>query len=170
MTSVRDVGGGRGTANLRLRPLRPGDLDALIEVEGDPATNEHRPAGPPTDSEVEQHLRGYVDAWAKGGVGYWAVEHGGDFVRVAGLRALVFQGRDCWNLYYRLRPSVWGRGFAREAALEAVAFAGEQKPQLPVVARTRASNTPAKRVARSAGLMRRADLDGDGFEVFTYGW
>lgn len=89
---------------------------------------------------------------------------------VAGLRALVFQGRDCWNLYYRLRPSVWGRGFAREAALEAVAFAGEQKPQLPVVARTRASNTPAKQVVQSAGLMRRADLDGDGFEVFTYGW
>ncbi len=27
-------------------------LDALIKVEGDPATNQHRPAGPPTDDEV----------------------------------------------------------------------------------------------------------------------
>ncbi len=42
----------RSTARLRLRPLRPDDLDALIKVEGDPATNQHRPAGPPTDDEV----------------------------------------------------------------------------------------------------------------------
>jgi len=170
VTSVSDDGGPRSTANLRLRPLRPDDLYALIKVEVDPATNEHRPASPPTDNEVEQHLRGYVQAWTKGGAGYWAVEHGDEFVGVAGLRALVFQGRDCWNLYYRLRPSVWGRGFAREAALEAVAFAGEQSPRLPVVARTRPSNIPAKRVAQSAGLQRRADLDCDGFEVFSYGW
>lgn len=42
----------RSIARLRLRPLRPNDLDALIKVEGDPATNQHRPAGPPTDDEV----------------------------------------------------------------------------------------------------------------------
>lgn len=153
-----------------MRPLRPDDLETLIQVEGDPATNQHRPAGPPTNDEVERYLLGFVKAWAEDGVGYWAVEHGEEFVGVAGLRSLVLQGRDCWNLYYRLRPSVWGRGFARESALEAVAFAGEQSPRLPVVARTRPANFPAKRVAQSAGLQRRADLDGDGFEVFSYGW
>jgi ribosomal-protein-alanine N-acetyltransferase len=160
----------RHTANLRLRPLRSDDLDALIEVEGDPATNEHRPGGPPTDSEVEQHLRVFVEAWADGGVGYWAVGHGDEFVGVAGLRPLVLHGRDCWNLYYRFRPSAWGRGFAREVAIEAVAFAGEHSPRLPVVARTRPGNIAAKKVAQNAGLQRRTDLDCDGFEIFSYGW
>ena len=160
----------RETVRLRLRPLQIEDLEALAAVESDPITNRHRPAGPPSRGEVEQYLREFVQAWDEQGAGYWAVEHGGAFIGVAGLRRLAFHDRDCWNLYYRLRPDLWGRGFASEAAREAVLFAGEQDVMLPVVARTRPANVPAQRVAERAGLERREDLDADGFEVFANSW
>ena len=167
---LRWTSGFRSTASLRLRPVRFDDLDALVEVEGDPATNQHSPTDPPTSAEVERRLRASIEAWTRDGVGYWAVEHGDELVGVAGLRRMVLQDRDCWNLYYRLRPSAWGKGFAREAAVAAVALADEQRPRLPVLARTRSTNTPAQRVAEAAGLQRRADLDSGGFEVFACWW
>ena len=167
---LRWVSGGRSTASLRLRPLSLADLDAVIAVEADPAANRHSPSGPPTHAEVEQRLRVSVEAWTRDGVGYWAVEHDAELVGVAGLRRMVLRDRDCWNLYYRLRPSAWGKGFGREAALAAVALADEQRPRLPVLARTRPTNTPAQRVAQAAGLLRRPDLDSDGFQVFASWW
>ena len=160
----------RSTPRLRLRPLRLDDLEALCAVETDPATNRHRPAGPPTRDEVEERLRGSVQAWQDDGVGYWAVEHEGQLVGVAGLRPLELHRRACWNLYYRLRPASWGRGLAAEAARETVAFGGELDPLVPVVARTRPGNLAAQEVAERAGLMRRADLDADGFHVHARGW
>lgn len=111
-----------------------------------------------------------VRAWDEDCVGYWAAEHKGEFVGVSGLRRLSHAGRDCWNLYYRFRPDVWGRGLATEAACEAMAFAREQVVAMPVIARTRSQNEAAKRVAARCGMKRRADLDADGFEVFVVDW
>ena len=167
---LRWVSGGRSTASLRLRPLSLDDLAAVIEVEADPATNRHSPTGPPTSPEVEQRLRVSVEAWTRDGVGCWAVEHDGELVGVAGLRRMALQGRDCWNLYYRLRPSAWGKGFGREAARAAIALADGCRPRLPVLARTRPTNAPAQRVAQASGLQRRPDLDSDGFQVFASWW
>ena len=160
----------RWTDRLHLRRVTLDDTEALVGIETDPAGNAYRPGGPPSAEEAEQHVRDYVAQWSADGVGYWAVEHHGTVVGVAGLRFMVFQLRDCWNLYYRFAPRTWGRGYATEAATEAVAMAIEHVPRLPVVARTRADNPAALRVAEAAGLERRPDLDGDGFVVFVSHW
>ena len=143
---------------------------AVIEVEAGPATNRHSPTGPPTSPEVEQRLRVSVEAWTRDAVGYWAVEHDAELVGVAGLRRMVLQGRDCWNLYDRRRPSAWGKGFGREAARAAIALADGCRPRLPVLARIRPTKVPAQRVAQASGLQRRPDLDSDGFQVFASWW
>lgn len=119
---------------------------------------------------MAEHLEDVVRSWRQHGVGYWAVERDGEFLGVAGLRATTVSGRDCWNLYYRLRPSVWGKGFATEAAREALDVAGKLRPRLPVIARTRPANDAAKKVAARAGMDRHPELDADGFEVFAHGW
>ncbi len=146
------------------------DLLAVIAIEADPATNEHRPRGAPSVQEVAAHVRASVKTWQDSAVGYWVAEHAGEIVGIAGLRPLKFRNRSCWNLYYRFSPLVWGRGFATEAAAEAVALSQAHDPVLPVVARTRPSNVAALRVAERAGLRRREDLDGDGFVVLADGW
>ncbi len=160
----------RRTDRLTLRPLEDRDLDELIAIETDPATNAHRPSGPPSREEVGRHLASFVNAWNEVGVGYWAVEFGGFFIGVGGLRSFRFRARDAWNLYYRLRPNVWGQGLATEVAKEALVFAEELDPVLPVLARTRPSNVAAQRVAERAGMRRRQDLDDEGFQVYARGW
>lgn len=160
----------RETGRLLLRPLELADLHAVFQIESDPATNENRPGGAPTQSELADYLRTVVSDWETREVGYWAVEHDGALIGVCGLRPMELQGVPCWNLYYRFSPVAWGRGLAAEAAREALAFAEEQRPRLPVVARTRPANEPAKKVALRAGLARREDLDADGFEVFAADW
>ena len=160
----------RWTARLHLRPVTADDTAALVALEMDPRANLHRPDGPPTLEEAEQHVLDYLAQWAGDGVGYWAVEVRGKVVGVAGLRFMVWRKRDVWNLYYRFSPEVWGLGYATEVASEAVQAAFEHVPRLPVVARTRPDNAGALRVAEAAGLDRRPDLDLDGFAVFASHW
>ena len=33
-----------------------------------------------------------------------------------GVQPEQWRGRDCWNLYYRIWPQLWGRGIATERA------------------------------------------------------
>lgn len=160
----------RTTARLHLRRLTTADVPVVVALHCDPQTNVHRPGGAPSPEEGEQAVHEFVGGWQEHGVGYWAVEVDGRVVGVAGVRPLEFRGRECWNLYYRFFPDVWGKGLAVEAAREAVVVADALDPARPVVARTRPTNYPALRVAEAAGLGRRPDLDGDGFVVLARGW
>lgn len=165
-----DASGVRRTADLLLRPLRADDVAPLVAIERDPRTTRHSPTGPPTREQAEQMLLSVVAAWDEGGVHYWAVEHERQLVGTAGLRPVTLHDRQCWNVYYRLSAMVWGRGLATQAAREAVAYAAEMPGGLPVVARTRPSNSAAQRVAEKVGLGRRKDLDSNGFYTFVSHW
>jgi ribosomal-protein-alanine N-acetyltransferase len=160
----------RRTADLLLRPVRAEDVESLVVIETDPRTTRHSPTGPPTREQAEQLLLSVVAAWDEGGPHYWAVEHERQVVGTAGLRRATLHARECWNLYYRLSPDVWGRGFATQAAREAVDCAAALPGELPVVARTRPENSAAQRVAQKVGLERREDLDSNGFYTFASSW
>ena len=83
------------------------------------------------------------------------------------MSAVTLGDVDCWNLYYRFSPEVQRQGLAAEATREAIAVARELTPEWSVVARTRPDNEPAIRLALAIGLVRRPDLDGDGFAAFA---
>ena len=107
-----------GAAPLLRRPA-PADLAAVLEVHGDPRANAHNPAGPMRDlDEARDLLDTWLADWRERGLGYWAVEEDA----VVGFGGVRFMG-EVLNLYYRLRPEVWGRGIARHVAREAVATA-----------------------------------------------
>ena len=160
----------RRTADLVLRPVRAEDVESLVAIETDPRTTRNSPTGPPTREQAKQLLLSVVAAWDEGGPHYWAVQHERQLVGTAGLRRAKLHERECWNLYYRLSPDVWGRGFATQAAREAVGFAAVMLGELPVVARTRPDNSAAQRVALKVGLERREDLDSNGFCTFASSW
>lgn len=160
----------RTTARLRLRRPVLVDLSSVVAIDSDPRTNLHRPGGAPSAERCAQTFREFLSEWDAHGVGYWVVELGDQVIGMAGVEPQCFSNRSCWNLYFRLSPEVWGRGFAVEAANEATAMALNTEPAWPVVARTRPSNYAAARVAIKAGLQRRPELDVNGFEVFARGW
>lgn len=155
------------TERLRLRQVTAADVPALVAISTDPGTNRHRPGGAPGQTASERLIREFIADWERDGIGYWAVEHAGEIIGIAGVRAATVHGHDCWNLYYRFSPSSWGQGLAAEAARQAVAVARAREPSRPVVARTRPDNTAAGRLARAVGLTRRPDLDHGGLIAFA---
>jgi RimJ/RimL family protein N-acetyltransferase len=157
----------RRTARLRLRRITAADIPAVVALSTDPRTNRHRPDGTPTPDEATAITRRFIRGWEEHGIGYWLVEHEARDVGVAGITATTLGDVDCWNLYYRFSPEVQGRGLAAEATREAIAVARELTAEWPVVARTRPDNEPAIRLALAIGLVRRPDLDGDGFVAFA---
>jgi len=157
----------RRTQRLILRPITAADLDALVALSVDPRVNRHRPGGPPTRRQATEIIRDFIGHWEQDGLGYWAVQRDGAIVGIAGTRPILLRGHRCWNLYYRFSPAVWGQGVAGEATREAVRVAREQEPERLVVARTRADNAPAIRLALAVGLTRRRDLDADGFVTYA---
>lgn len=164
-----DVRAPRRTARLRLRPITHADHDEFLAIHLDPRTNSNRPDGPPSREWTESFLLSLIEAW-QADLTYWAVESEGRVVGFAGAERMTIFERECWNLYYRFSPEVWGRGFATEAAREAVAVAAALDSGRPVVARTMPSNTAAIRVAERAGLTCRSDLDHGGYAVLAANW
>ncbi len=144
MTEVDD----RSSARLHLRQVVAADVPVVIAIQSDPRTNAHRPGGAPSHAESEKTVHEFVRGWQEHTVGRRVRREGGG---VAGVRPLVFRGRECWNLYYRFAPDVWGKGFAVEAAGEAVAVAEAQRPARPVVVRTRPGNHPSHPGSRESG-------------------
>lgn len=155
------------TERLRLRRPTEDDIPALVAVSSDPHTNQHSPTGAPSIEESARNVREAIAHWQEYGIGYWAVEHDGQIIGIAGLKAGVLRGREIWNLYYRFTPTAWGQGLATEVAREALAAAQERDQTRMVVARTRPTNAAAQRLALRVGMSRHSELDSDGFITFA---
>lgn len=157
------------TERLLLRRPVHEDLGELHRIHADARTWEHRPeARHGNRAQSGRRLASWLAHWEAHGYGYWTVEHRGRIVGFGGLMLLAgWQGRDALNLYYRLEPESWGRGYASELALAAVQLAARELPDLLVVARIRHGNERSVRVAERAGLGRRPDLDDEEFVAYA---
>lgn len=164
------------TERLLLRRLAPADADPGIRIHADPRANLHNPLTPTTESAAKS-LQDFMDHWDREGFGYWAVaerQSPDTIIGFTGLQRARVDDRDILNLYYRYDPAVWGRGYAKEGALEAVRRGRELLPGLPVVARITASNIVSQRTAQAAGLERLPGKDrfyaGVPEVYFALGW
>jgi RimJ/RimL family protein N-acetyltransferase len=148
---------------LKVRPVEPRDLDALVVIHGDPRTNEHNPSGPLLDAAAGRRLlERWQRDWAERGIGYWAVDADGlGTVGFAGVRYLDTPERPVFNLYYRFIPAAWGRGYATAVAAVALAAAAGHDPDTPVIARMQPRNGSSERVAIRIGL-RHVGQDPEG--------
>lgn len=160
----------RRTERLLLRRITIEDTAAVGVIAMDPRTNAHRPGGTPTVAQNAASVATFARCWDDNGIGYWVAERDGEVIGVGGIAPFDLRRRPCWNIYYRFGPQAWGHGFAAELVREAVAVGRLVDPARPALARTSAANTAAVRVAESAGLLRRPDLDHDDYVVLATGW
>nr|WP_243869654.1 GNAT family N-acetyltransferase [Amycolatopsis granulosa] len=146
-----------------LRPLRPDDRDDVVAIQTDPRTNRHDPA-PPTPAKAEVKLTAWLEHWTAHGFGYLAVVplDSGEVVGVGGLQHVEFGGTPLLNLYYRLRPAVWGRGYATEMASAVVEWAERELPDFPVQISVNITNEASLRVAERLGFTACAEGFYDG--------
>jgi ribosomal-protein-alanine N-acetyltransferase len=161
------------TERLMLRRPKTSDALAFFQVDGDPETNRFNPDGPAPDlTASEARLREWLQQWQEDGYGYWALAVPPDpaVLGFGGVRRIIWQRQTILNLYYKLQPAIWRRGYATELARAAVGLAQAYLPHLPIIARTRPDNLASQRTAERAGLLRRSDLDTAEHVIFALGW
>jgi RimJ/RimL family protein N-acetyltransferase len=147
---------------LTFRPLRQDDVDSVHRLHGDPATNTYNPYGASIDLQESAAMTArWVQHWERYGFGYELAFHGEALAGIAGARTDTWKGQAVLNLYWRLLPEFQGLGLSNvlaERALQISAAGGASRLR---VARMLPDNVASVRVAASAGLVRRVDLDGE---------
>lgn len=140
------------------RPVVEDDLEALVAIQGDPATNEHSPTGPLRDHDAGRtKLASWIADWQNRGIGYWAVEQPSDtgkstVIGFGGVHYIPAGNGEVFNLHYRFTPAVWGNGYASRLAGAARDLAAAHDPRAPVIARMAPTNRSSERVAQRIGL------------------
>jgi RimJ/RimL family protein N-acetyltransferase len=150
------------TQRLELHPVVEADLDTMLVIHRDPETTRYRPTSP---QNWRQLLETWCEDWRLDGVGYWRVvlADTGETIGFGGIRRTALEQTDYLNVYYRIVPAHWGKGYAVEVVRAAAKLAQEVTPSLPVWVITNVDNEQAIRVARKAGFreLRRADFHGN---------
>ncbi|WP_299034132.1 GNAT family N-acetyltransferase [uncultured Pseudokineococcus sp.] len=148
------------TARLGLRAPVAEDAGVLHErVMTDPRTWELDAAlRPGAAVEVAEQLRTQVERWRRHGLGSWVVRElaGPGAGAPVGIGGCSLPTDRAWNLAFRLRPAVWGRGYGVELAVAALTAAHRVRPDLPVTAVAVEANAPSRRVLERSGLVEVA--------------
>ena len=147
------------TERLLLRGWREEDLEPFSALNADPRVMEHFPATM-TRGESDAFVAYIVEHFAEHGFGLWAVEAPGDapFVGFVGLNVPTFEAHftPCVEIGWRLDAPFWGKGYASEAALAALAFGFDEAGLDEILSWT----TPSNR--RSVAVMERLGMRYDG--------
>ena len=147
------------TARLVLRPLRPGDLDALHAITTDPRAMRYwdRPAFTSleeTHALLAAFLRDAPEAHLE-----YAVDLDGAFIGRVGM----------WKRYeigYLLHPDHWGRGYGTEAVLALITEVWARFPEaVRLTAELDPRNTGSVRLLENCGFVRTGLVE----KNFDYG-
>lgn len=137
-------------ARLVLRPVEPGDADALLRIWLDPpvlaSLYAHRP--PPTRERVEAWLARSVATPARV---FMALQED-DIIGYAGIQPLPETGEP--ELFYGFHSAAWGQGFATEAGRIVLAHARDALGLARVVGVVLPTNVASARVLEKLGFER----------------
>lgn len=143
------------TRRLLLRAPRAADVDALFEIQGDPAAMRFSYCAPSRE-DTARYLQAYAARFDEDGFAPWTVACRDD-ERVVGWGGL---NRDPkaphWGteVAYFFHPDCWGRGLATELVTAALAHAFGELGLSEVGAFTMPANRASARVLEKTGFVR----------------
>jgi RimJ/RimL family protein N-acetyltransferase len=151
------------TERLVLRRLTADDVDAIVELDSDPAVMRFINGGRPTPrTEVEDEILPFWLAFYEHdhGYGFWAAieKSTGQFLGWFHFRPHTTgpdqetPARERVELGYRLRRSAWGMGYATEGCRALIRKGFTELGVERVYAETMVINTASRRVMEKAGL------------------
>ncbi len=152
------------TSRLRLRTWRDADLAPFAALNADPQVMRFFPEAldRAASDALAARIMAHFDAH---GFGPWAVEIPGtvDFAGFVGLMIPAFEAHftPCIEIGWRLSRSVWGQGYATEAAQVALDYAFNTLAADEVVALTVPANLPSRAVMERLGMTRSPADDFD---------
>jgi ribosomal-protein-alanine N-acetyltransferase len=150
------------TERLVLRRWRDEDRAPFAALNADPVVMEHFPA-PLTREESDATVDRIEDEFASNGFGLWAVEvrATGEFVGFTGLAVPRFEAffTPAVEVGWRLARPAWGRGYASEAAREALRAGFEDYALPEIVSFTSVGNTRSRAVMGRIGMTFDCEFD-----------
>lgn len=148
------------TDRLILRAFRDDDLDAYAEMCADPEVMRYLGEGKTLSrADAWRQLAFFVGHWALRGFGLWALEEkaSGRFIGRAGL--LQPEGWPGFEVGWTLARPWWGKGYATEAAREALRYAFDELDRDHVISIIRPDNLPSIRVAERLGERLEGEVE-----------
>jgi [ribosomal protein S5]-alanine N-acetyltransferase len=150
------------TARLTLRPMTPGDVDALAAVLGDPVAMRYYPA-PFTRDQVEGWIQWSLQNYTDFGYGLWAVVLKGSqqCIGDCGLtwQRVGYSEERQLEVGWHIRRNLWNRGLATEAGLACRDYARDVIRQSRLISIIGPHNLASQAVARKLGMeIEREDL------------
>lgn len=145
------------TERLLLRPWRDSDLAPFAALNADPEVMEFLPSVLTREESdaAAARVRAHFD---RHGFGFWAVEvrGGAPFAGFVGLAVPRFEAHftPCVEIGWRLARAHWGRGYATEAALGALAYGFGELGLHEIVSFTVPANVRSRRVMERIGMVR----------------
>lgn len=150
------------TERLLLRAWRDEDLVPFAEMNADPEVMRYF-LQPLTAEESQSYLETFRQRMAENGFGFGAIEEqqSGELAGFVGLNrpgySLPFS--PCVEIGWRLRKKFWGKGYAPEAAREALRIGFDEYDLDSIVAFTALPNLPSQRVMEKLGMRRSGEFD-----------
>jgi RimJ/RimL family protein N-acetyltransferase len=142
------------TERLVLRPFTLNDVEALEAVLGDPVAMEFYPA-PLTREGVEGWIRKNLGRYEKDGCGLNAMVLKGsnEVIGDCGCIVQLVEEREQIEVGYHVRRSLWGNGYATEAARACMDYAFHRLGAGRIISMIRPENLSSRRVAEKNGLV-----------------
>jgi RimJ/RimL family protein N-acetyltransferase len=143
------------TDRLLLRSWRPEDREPFAQMNADREVMEYFVA-PMTRTESDAFVDRIEADLTDRGFGLWAVQElsTGEFIGFTGLIHQTFEASftPAFEIGYRLARQAWGRGYATEAAKEAVRYGFAQAGLAEIVSMTAVGNVRSQAVMRKLGM------------------
>ncbi|MEU9620797.1 MULTISPECIES: GNAT family N-acetyltransferase [unclassified Streptomyces] len=154
------------TERLSLRPLRPSDVDAFVDLHADPRVN--RFVGAYSRQQAAERLAVIERQWDERGHGLCAVElrSSGELVGRSGLQ--YWEQFDEVELGWTFRAEHWGHGYATEAARACLDWGFATLKEDYFTALIRPGNDPSVKVAERLGFSPRRQDTVKGNPVTVY--
>lgn len=157
------------TERLLLRGFRASDFEPYAAIMADPAVTRFLGDGKPQSAaDAWRSIAFFLGHWELRGFGLWAVEERATGALAGRIGFLQPEGWPDFELAYTLAPAFQGRGYAREGARAALAYARETLGRERVISLIRPENMPSRRVAESFGATVEQTLDFFGGPALVY--
>lgn len=148
------------TERLVLRAFVQRDIDEYAAIIGDPEVTKYLGNGIPLSrGEAWRQMAMILGHWRLLGYGLWAVEEKATGALMGRIGCQQPDGFPGFELAYTLGRQFWRRGFAREGAAAALAYARNVLGRTNVISVIRPANTGSIRVAQSLGAVLDTEID-----------
>ena len=157
------------TSRLTLRAFEQRDFEEYAAIVGDPHVTKYLGDGHALSrEEAWRQMAVILGHWTLLGYGLWAVENRETGALMGRIGCQQPEGWPGFEVGYTLGRAFWGRGYAREGAGAALAYARDVLGRTSIISLIRPANAASIRVAQSLGATLDGELEFFGGPTLVY--